>query len=104
MSFWSDLVKDISLGLQGAAGGSAGVVTTTGPAEATTPQQLASEAPGIGVIEGIWTQLKDGRMWRSLGWLLLAVLMIILGAIALAGPGALGGGGGADVAALAEAA
>jgi len=77
MSFWSDIVKDVGLAIQGAAGGGPGIITSGG-AGATTPQQLAGEAPGISIVEGIWTQLTDGRMWRSLGWLLLGIVLMLL--------------------------
>jgi hypothetical protein len=32
------------------------------------------------VTEQIWAQLRDGKMWRSLGWLVLGILLIFLGA------------------------
>jgi hypothetical protein len=36
--------------------------------------------PGfIIAIEQIWAQLTDGKMWRSLGWLLLGVVLILSG-------------------------
>lgn len=85
MSFWSDIVHDISLGITAAAGGGPGVITNT---TAATPQQLAGEAPGIGLVEGIWTQLTDGRMWRSLGWLILGIVLMLAGAAWWIGPSA----------------
>jgi len=86
--FFSNLVKDIQLGIEAAAGGEANVTQAAGPAEATTPQQLASEAPGINLVEGIWSELTDGRMWRSLGWILLGIVLMLLGAAWWIGPSA----------------
>lgn len=77
MSFWSDLVKDIGVIIEGAAGGGPGIITSGG-AGVTTPQQLGSEAPGISLVEGIWTELTNGKMWRSLGWLLLGIVLMLL--------------------------
>ena len=54
MSFWSDLVG----GIEGATG-------ITG---------------AIHLAEGIWASIADGKMWRSLGWLLLGVVLMLLGA------------------------
>lgn len=88
MSFWSDLVKDIQLGLESAAGGESNVTATAGPAGATSPQQLAGEAPYISTIEGIWTELTDGRMWRSLGWILLGIVLMLAGVAWWIGPSA----------------
>jgi hypothetical protein len=40
------------------------------------------------VTEQIWAQLTDGRMWRSLAWIVLGCLMIFAGAAWWIGPGA----------------
>lgn len=39
------------------------------------------EAAGKGIAFGatVWTSLTDYRMWRSLGWLLLGIIVAILG-------------------------
>ena len=88
MSFWSDLVKDIQLGIEAAAGGGPSVAGPAGAAGATAPGQLLGEAPGVGLVEGIWTELTDGRMWRSLGWLLLGIVLMLLGVAWWIGPSA----------------
>lgn len=36
-------------------------------------------------LEQIWAGLTDGKMWRSLGWLLLGTLLIVVGAALWAG-------------------
>ena len=62
MSFWSDLVA----GIEGATG-------ITG---------------AIHLAEGIWASLTDGKLWRSLGWLLLGVVLMLLGVLWWIGPSA----------------
>jgi hypothetical protein len=83
MSFWSDIV----LAVESAMGGESNVEQTSGPATATVPS-----VPGLGgfvtVIEAIWTELTDGRMWRSLGWVILGIVLMLLGAGLWIGPSA----------------
>lgn len=71
MSWWSDLVQAV-------AEGAAGV-----PAPANTPAvSAATSAPGIGLvttIQGIYAGATDGKFWRSLGWLLLGVVLMLMG-------------------------
>lgn len=47
---------------------------------------LSGLLPGIGQLSdtgaaliGFFTTITDGRMWRSLGWIILGVLLMILG-------------------------
>jgi hypothetical protein len=50
--------------------------------------QAAENSTGIGIvltIEQIWAGLGDWKMWRSLGWLVLGGLMILLGAVQWSG-------------------
>jgi hypothetical protein len=83
MSFWSDLVDAVS----GTLGGEANITNPSGPLVATGAAGV--QAGGfITVIEGIWTELRNGKMWRSLGWLLLGVLLMLLGASWWLGPSA----------------
>lgn len=83
MSWWSDLV----LAVESAMGGESNVENTAGPATATVPS-----IPGLGglvtVIEGIWAGLTDGKMWRSLGWILLGIVLMLLGVGWWIGPSA----------------
>lgn len=64
MSLWTDIMDVI-----GAAGGNAY------PAETATGQAVASNS---GLL-GFFTALTDGYMWRSLGWIILGVVLMILG-------------------------
>ena len=88
MSFWSDLGKDIQLFIEGAAGGTSNVAGPAGAANATAPGQLTSELPYLATIHGIWSELSNGKMWRSLGWLLLGVVLMMLGIVWWVGPSA----------------
>ena len=83
MSWWSDLV----LAVQSAAGGESDVLSTSGPATATVPS-----VPGLSglttVAEGIWAGVTDGKLWRSLGWLLLGIALMLAGVAWWIGPSA----------------
>lgn len=79
MSFWSDLVGDlVKFGAFGALGDTA----------QETSQVVGGWGALAGVISGIWTELKDGRMWRSLGWLVLGVIVMLLSVLWWIGPSA----------------
>ena len=50
-------------------------------APATAADQAVGGLSGLAqTIGAIWTNLRDYKMWRSLGWLFLGVLLIFLGA------------------------
>ena len=36
-------------------------------------------------IAGMWANLRDGKLWRSLGWLLLGIILILMGAWLMVG-------------------
>jgi len=83
MSFWSDLVGTIE---QVIIGNPAGVSAPGGPGVAA-----ATSAPGLGIlaaVEGIWAELTDGKLWRSLGWLVLGIVLMLLAAGWMIGPSA----------------
>ena len=46
----------------------------------------AAAAGSFKVIEGIWTNLRDYKMWRSLGWITLGVILMLFGAALLVRP------------------
>ena len=47
----------------------------------TAPATAAGNAlGGVQGLTAIWTNLRDYKMWRSLGWLLLGTLLMIIGA------------------------
>lgn len=56
------------------------------------PGAVAQAAPAFGdvasALSAFYDKLTDGKMWRSLGWLVLGVLLIISGLILWVGPGA----------------
>jgi hypothetical protein len=79
MSFWSDVIDDI------AKYGGFGLVGAGAEAATSTAGGLA----GIGTIfEAVWTELTDVRMWRSLGWLVLGIILMLLGVAWWIGPSA----------------
>ena len=78
MSWWSDLV----LAVESAQGGESNVLQTSGPAVAQTPAPLKGI---IDTINGITALLKDFKLWRSVGWLALGVVLILMGAWLIVG-------------------
>jgi hypothetical protein len=82
MSFWSDLVGTIE---QIVIGNPAGVSAPGGPAVSAVKD--ASTGQLFGFL-GAWAELTDGKLWRSLGWLLLGVALMFLGVLWWIGPSA----------------
>lgn len=80
MSFWGDLTGVIE---QMVAGNAAGVSNPSGPAVAAVKDASTGQLYGF---LGAVAELTDGKFWRSLGWLLLGVVLMLLGAILWAGP------------------
>ena len=82
MSFWSDLTNAVgtyySDAWNAATGGAAGSVASDVGSAAGGVAGFAGFAT---VVEGIWAGLTDYKMWRSLGWLLLGILLMLLGAV-----------------------
>lgn len=49
-------------------------------------QGMAAQATGgtsgvVGTLGVVWAGLTDYRMWRSLGWLLLGILLMVMGLV-----------------------
>lgn len=83
MSFWSDLLAVIS-----SAAGNEGAVTA--PSSNVGPD-LATKTPVgqfLTLTEGIWAEVTDGKLWRSLGWLLLGIVLMMAGVSWWLGPSA----------------
>ena len=80
MSWWDDVLK--WAWSQPTIGQEIGVQPgSTAPATAVT-----NAAGGAAGITAIWTNLRDYKMWRSLGWLFLGVLLMFLGVSWWLGP------------------
>jgi hypothetical protein len=76
MSWWSDLVEAVT---SAAGGEQQAELVQAGAPNVQTPWTSV-----LTVTEGIWAGLTDGKLWRSVGWLLLGVLLMLLGAVLLA--------------------
>lgn len=84
MSWWSDLVAAV----ESASGGESAVLQSGGQT-AAGPVTVPAPLSGITtVIEGIWAGLTDGKLWRSLGWLILGIVLMLLGVGWWIGPSA----------------
>jgi hypothetical protein len=84
VSWWSDIVAAV----ESAAGGESGVLQSGGQTAAgpvTVPQPLGGL---IDTINAIWANLRDYKMWRSLGWLVLGIVLMFLGVLWWIGPSA----------------
>ena len=85
MSWWGDLVAAV----ESAAGGESNVLTSGGQTaggQVTVPS--VPSIPGAALLAGIWSNLRDYKMWRSLGWLLLGIVLMLLGVSWWLGPSA----------------
>lgn len=82
MSWWSDVV----LAIESAMGGESNVLKTAGPAEATVPS--GPIAGLVTAIEAIWAGATDGKFWRSLGWIILGIMLMLVGVLLWIGPSA----------------
>jgi len=84
MSWWSDLVAAV----ESAAGGESDVLQSGGQT-AAGPVTVPSGLGGlITTIQGIYAGVTDGKFWRSLGWLLLGITLMIMGTSWWVGPSA----------------
>ena len=86
MSWWSDVV----LSIESAMGGESNVLQTAGPAEATVPNISFSGffGPLVTALEAIWAGATDGKFWRSLGWIILGIVLMLAGVLLWIGPSA----------------
>lgn len=85
MSWWSDLVAAV----ESAAGGESNVLASGGQTPAGPVTVPAGPAAGlITLVEGIWAGATDGKLWRSLGWLLLGIALMFAGVAWWIGPSA----------------
>jgi uncharacterized BrkB/YihY/UPF0761 family membrane protein len=82
--------------LNGIIGGNSDVQQATGVKAATPGSNVAAVAGAANAapaafssvenaMSGIYDKLTDGKMWRSLGWLLLGVVLMIAAVIMLIG-------------------
>ena len=75
MSWWSDVVG--FLDLQGLTGLNAADKTTAPGVPQVNPGKVLAIPTEIAAI---WSNLRDYKMWASLGWLFLGVVLMLLGA------------------------
>ena len=80
MSIWSDMLAGM-VGLVGAGGNPQAAAANAGQ----TVKSVAAANPLSGlegvasVIGSIGVGITDGKMWRSLGWLLLGIMLLLAG-------------------------
>jgi hypothetical protein len=86
MSWWSDVVK--WAWNQPTVGQEAGVQPGT-TAPATAAVSAAGGFDGLSkTITAVYAGVADGKFWRSLGWLLLGIILMFLGVLWWIGPSA----------------
>jgi hypothetical protein len=77
MSFWGDLVNTIEQAIIANPAG----VSNPSPAAGTGVSAVKDASTGqLTAFLGAWAMLTDGKFWRSLGWLLLGVVMMLMAA------------------------
>jgi hypothetical protein len=93
MSFWSDITGIVSKyyteAWAAATGGA--VSNASGDVGSTVSTAKAAVAAGAGevtTIQAIWAQLTNAKMWKSLGWLLLGIVLMAGGVLLWIGPSA----------------
>jgi hypothetical protein len=77
-SWWDDIwgtVTDLGKDTAKAVPG----VDSASDALASAGGAMSSLNDSISFAKAVWLNISDFRMWRSLGWLLLGVLLMILG-------------------------
>jgi hypothetical protein len=81
MSWWDDWWGSITSDFQSGkkAGEAAGdkINKATGLPDAAGAVSALSDS--LSFTKAIWLNVSDYRMWRSLGWLLLGIVLMILG-------------------------
>lgn len=60
----------------------------TGSGEQQAAQGGAGVEASADALGAIWADLSNGKLWRSLGWLLLGIVLMLLGLLLWIGPSA----------------
>jgi hypothetical protein len=82
----TDVSGGVSAGL-GAVGKVSGPGLGALVQEAPTPPSIPDPLAGIaGALAAFFGALTDGKLWRSLGWVLLGILLMLLGVVLWIGP------------------
>jgi hypothetical protein len=80
---------DVSAGASAETGLLGGVINKGLPAAAAAVPSIPDPLAGIaGALEAFFQALTDGKMWRSLGWIILGIVLLILGVLLWIGPAA----------------
>lgn len=76
-------VWDITLGVFTGGAWTGAKVAGDAAVDAATGGSSAVNAiqDGAGVAKVVWANVSDYRMWRSLGWLVLGLLLLVLGLV-----------------------
>ena len=83
-SWWSDWWGSIESGFQSGekAGEKAGdkINKVTGLPDSSGA--ISAIGDSVNLAKAVWLNVCDFRMWRSLGWLMLGILLMIIGFLA----------------------
>lgn len=93
MSFWGDIVHYVSEYYTQAWAAATGGAVSNASGDVTSARQaagsaVAASAGAVHVTEAIWAQLANAKMWKSAGWLLLGIVLILAGVLLWIGPAA----------------
>lgn len=80
-SFWEDWWGSITSGFE--SGKKAGSKTANAINEATglpdTSGAISAITDPVSFAKAVWLNVSDYRMWRSLGWVIIGLVLMILG-------------------------
>lgn len=68
--------------------GAAPITGTAGEAVTGQTGALPNPLAALGSLEAFYKLVTDGKLWRSLGWLLLGIALMLLGVLLWIGPSA----------------
>jgi len=88
---WDQAQTVIGLNKKAAQTGAAPITSTAGEAATGQTGSLPNPLAGIaGAFEAFFSAVTDGKLWRSLGWLLLGIILIMAGVYLWIVPGVTG--------------
>lgn len=76
---WEQAQGVLDLNRKVAQTGAAPIATTAGEAATGQTGSLPNPLAALGSLEAFYKVVTDGKLWRSLGWILMGALMVYTG-------------------------
>ena len=87
---WAQAQTVIGLNKKVQQTGAAPITGTAGEAATGQTGSLPNPLAALGSLEAFYQVITDGKLWRSLGWVLLGVILIMAGVYLWIAPGVAG--------------